>query len=252
MSEYVYDPLEIFRSVEIVWATWVVSVAILLRVAWHALFTVSWKDAPDLLRGEQGAAYTLSYVMVVPFYLFIMCLAADMTLFLVTKTGTMYAAYAGARSAAVWESARPKGMAQEKAEQAAAQAMVPFASGSTQHAQGGYSGSPLRQGAYMAAFKLYSKDSPLSEEFLGRKYAYAHRHTDVSLQFTPGAGRQRTVTATVRYPAPFLFSAVGRLLGERPNGGAPYFVYNIESAVAFPSETPQNETHDIGIDYQSQ
>ncbi len=246
-----YDPLEIFRSVEIVWAAWVVSVAISLRVAWHALFAASSKDASGLLKGEQGAAYSLSYVMTVPFYLFIMCLAADMTLFLVTKTGTMYASYAAARSAAVWESARPKGMAQEKAEQAAAQAMVPFASGSSQHAQGGPSGFPLRQGPYMAAFKLYSKGKPLSDEFLARKFAYAHRNTKVSLQFTPGAGRQRTVTATIRYPAPFLFPAIGRLLGERPSG-VPYFVYNIESSVAFPSETPQNETRDIGIDYRSQ
>ena len=248
----VFEPLEIFRSVEIVWAAWVVSITILLRILCYTLSTPLWKGGLHLLQGEQGAAYSLSYALTIPFYLLIMCLAADMTMLLVTKTGTMYAAYAAARSAAVWESARPKGMAQEKAEQAAAQAMVPFASGSTQHAQGGNSGSPLRQGAYMTAFKLYSKDSSLSEEFLGRKYAYAHRHTDVSLQFTPGTGRQRTVTATVRYPAPFLFSAVGRLLGERPNGGAPYFVYNIESAVAFPSETPQNETHDIGIDYRSQ
>ena len=54
---------------------------------------------------EDGAAYTLSYVMVIPVYALLICLIIETCLMLTAKLGTVYAGYAAARSASVWSSA---------------------------------------------------------------------------------------------------------------------------------------------------
>ena len=59
----------------------------------------------DLLRrlasDEDGAAYTLSYVMVIPLYALLICLIIESVLMMTAKLGTVYSAYAAARTASV-------------------------------------------------------------------------------------------------------------------------------------------------------
>ena len=78
---------------------------------------------------EEGAAYTLSYVMVIPVYALLICLIIETVLMLTAKLGTVYAAYAAVRTASVWSSHTTWEKAKEKAERAAFQSMTPFASG---------------------------------------------------------------------------------------------------------------------------
>src|SRR6185437_5924062 len=78
---------------------------------------------------ENGAAYTLSYVMVIPVYAILICMIIETVLMLSAKLGTVYAAYSAARTASVWSSATTWDKTLAKAKQAAVQSMVPFASG---------------------------------------------------------------------------------------------------------------------------
>ncbi len=49
-----------------------------------------------LNRGEEGGAYTLSYVMVIPLLMLLVCAIVETTLMMSAKLGTVYAAYAAA------------------------------------------------------------------------------------------------------------------------------------------------------------
>src|SRR5262245_56396176 len=106
---------------------------------------------------EDGAAYTLSYVMVIPMYALLMCTIVEMALMLTAKLGTVYAAYAAARSASVWSSATEWEKAQEKAKTAAVQAMVPFSSGTQSIIQSAAPDDFADSGFYTAAYELYAK-----------------------------------------------------------------------------------------------
>ncbi len=59
----------------------------------------------QLVFDEDGAAYTLSYVMVIPVYALLICLIIESVLMMTAKLGTVYAAFAAARTASVWSSA---------------------------------------------------------------------------------------------------------------------------------------------------
>ena len=72
-----------------------------------------------LANDEDGAAYTLSYVMVIPVYALLICLIIESVLMLTAKLGTVYAAYAAARTASVWSSATTWEKTMEKAKKAA-------------------------------------------------------------------------------------------------------------------------------------
>src|SRR6185503_19043092 len=78
---------------------------------------------------EDGAAYTLSYVMVIPMYAILMCLIMETVTMLTVKLGTVYSAFAAARTASVWSSATTWDKTLVKAQDAASKAIVPFASG---------------------------------------------------------------------------------------------------------------------------
>lgn len=243
-----FDPLEHFRSVGIVWGAWLVSLALLWMVVQRAVGKLRRATLRRLLRQEQGAAYTLSYVMTFPLYALLLCLVIETTLVLIAKTGTVYAAYAAARAAAVWESAKPAGRMQAKAQLAAVHALVPFGSGSTVHQPlGGATPEPARLAAYLTEYRAHAPAEPVAEGYLTRKYRYALAATRVDLR----SGEDK-IEATVHYDVPLHIPGVGRLLGERPSSGASYYVYRIESRVAITSETPKTPTRDIGIDYHSE
>ncbi len=74
-------------------------------------------------RDEDGGAYTLSYVMTIPFLMLLVALIVESTLMMTAKVGTVYSAYAAARTACVWSSAADWPDTQDRIERAATQAM---------------------------------------------------------------------------------------------------------------------------------
>ena len=197
-------------------------------------------------RDEEGAAYTLSFVMVMPIYALLMCLIIETVLMMSAKLGTVYAAFAAARSASVWSSATTWEKAEKKAQQAAMQSMVPFASGT----QSAFSSVPVSPDslkgfpAYWLAYQAYAKD-PVANKYILSKYGYASRHVKVTIAGPP-ATSDAPITAKVTYDFPFNVPGIGRLLGKQ---GVDGYYYTISSEVTIPNEGPRDNRKTIGIGY---
>jgi Flp pilus assembly protein TadG len=197
-------------------------------------------------RDEEGAAYTLSYVMVIPFYALLMCLIIETVLMMTAKLGTVYAAFAAARTATVWSSHTTWEKAQKKAQKAAVKSMVPFASGT----QSVFSTVPTDPAvvtdglAYWGAYKAFTKE-PVSKEYLAAKFGYATRNVKVTIDGPP-ATSDAPIKAKVTYKFPFNVPGIGRILGERGDGG---YYYTLTSEATIPNEGPRDNRRTIGIGY---
>jgi len=254
---------EIFRSVELIWLVWGLSLAacVGLTVALRNWREGNWGEERSVKRGwknlaeEDGAAYAVPYVMTFPLYALFVGLVVECSLLLVTKVGTMYAAYAAARSAVVWESAKSGSgvistqKMNDKAERAAILAMVPFASGSSQHSGGSAAGADL-VAPVLTASELYRNGRFVNPNYLSRKVRYAAGHTQITSIDRASGAPDALLTANLTFEAPFHIPGIGRFLGQ-PSGKG-YYVIQVRTKAALPSESPQNETRDIGIQYLSE
>lgn len=200
---------------------------------------------------ENGAAYTLSYVMVIPMYALLICLIIETCMMLTSKLGTVYAAYSAARTASVWSAHTSWENAHAKAKQAAFQAMTPFASGTYVSAQQAAAlTEPPEFAQYRQAYEEYAK-RPVAAKYLLAKYLYSTSHVTVDIEGPP-ATPDAEITAKVTYEFPFNVPGVGRIIGHRGADGRYYF--SITSQATIPNEGPQNEgntttKNSIGIGY---
>ncbi len=197
-----------------------------------------------LMRDEAGGAYTLSYVMVVPVILLLMCLIVETTLMLSAKLGTVYAAFAGARVASVWSSAAEWSGVEQRIERAATRAFVPFASGSSTAASS-VAVDQADVSRYIESYQAYVQD-PVSETYLTKKYQNAQSSLQVTTDGPP-ASWDADITVTVRYECPFRIPGIGRLLGEKGASGGYFFP--LTSTATLQNEGPQNNSQTIGIGY---
>jgi Flp pilus assembly protein TadG len=195
---------------------------------------------------EEGAAYTLSFVMVIPIFALLICLIIEAALILTAKLGTVYSAYAAARTASVWSSHTTWEKTMEKSKRAAFKTMVPFASGT----QGLLSNIPTDQQTvtdgllYMGAYNAYAA-KPESNKYLAAKYAYASRNVKVTIEGPPEKS-DSPITAKVTYQFPFNIPGIARILGDKGPDG--YF-FNISSTATIPNEGPRDNRKTIGIGY---
>lgn len=220
----------------------------MLRYSKHSRIQSRSKQAMlrRVARDEEGAAYTLSFVMVMPIVALLMCLIIEAALILTAKLGTVYAAFAAARSASVWSSATSWEKTQQKARLAAVKSMVPFASGTQSVISSiptDLSGAPNPL-AFWGAYRGYAND-PVAEKYLLAKYAYALANVSVQLNGPP-ATSSAPIQAKVTYRFPFNIPLIGRILGER---GATGYYFPISSEVLIPSEGPRDDRKTIGIGY---
>ena len=206
-----------------------------------------WAGLRRFANDEEGAAYSLSFVMVIPIYALLMCLIIEAALILTAKLGTVYSAYAAARTAAVWSSHTTWEKTLEKSERSAFKTMVPFASG-TQSLSA--SAPPLNAETaanglnYWIAYQAYA-NKPQSNKYLASKFGYASRNVKVRIE-GPLEKSDSPITAKVTYQFPFSIPLIGRILGdEGPDG---YF-FNISSTATIPNEGPQDDRKTIGIGY---
>ena len=237
--------MEPFRSVETIWLLWALSVASLAALSWQALGRLRGKSLAWVLRGEDGAAYTMSLMMVVPIYLFLLCLVVETTLVLVAKSGSIYAAYQAARAGTVWYSAARPAEAEAKMRQAAIEAFVPFASG-TQPDRGNVQESKQAR-KYLDAYAEYVAQ-PAARRYMASKYRYAEKALRVKT-LAPPAAWHSDIEAEVNYEYPFSIPGIARLLGEKGADGNYYFP--LTSKATLQNEGPKNETQTVGIRYAS-
>ena len=190
---------------------------------------------------EDGAAYTLSYVMVIPVYALLICLIIESVLMMTAKLGTVYSAFAAARTASIWSSATTWEKTMEKAQSAAAKSMTPFASGT----HGGWTKAATVDGlAYEGAYLAYAK-KPISLKYLANKYGYAQDHVKVEIEGPPEHW-DSPITAKVTYQFPFNIPGISRIFGKRGTDG---YYYEITSQASMPNEGPQDDRETIGIGY---
>lgn len=198
---------------------------------------------------EAGAAYTLSYVMVIPFYALLICLIIESALMLTAKLGTVYAAYAAARSATVWSSATTWEKAQKKAREAAFKSMTPFASGMHLGVRDLASVPAAEEaGRFWLAYQAFAKDT-VSNKYLASKYSYARRNVNVEFSGPPATWKS-DIKVKVSYDFPFNVPGIGRMLGKpKFDGTGINYYYTISSEVSLPNEGPKDGLKTIGIGY---
>jgi hypothetical protein len=256
---------EAVRGVEWVLAVWLIGVAVLLRGGLAAARRFRTPSLAAVARDEAGLSYALAYVLTVPFYLFFLCMVYGASMLMVAKLGTLYAAHACARSAVVWQTAKPAELRQERMSQSVYSAMAPFVGARARDVLTARSAPPpsaQRQALeFVMAHEFYSAGSrnlpppgnrPYPREnapggYLYRKYMNAAARTTFRVDDgtrTPGA----PLRATITYRAPIYFPGVNRFLSS--TGGWPYEL-EIRSTATLPNETPKSEDSTLGIDYRS-
>jgi hypothetical protein len=196
---------------------------------------------------EDGAAYTISYVMVIPCYALLMCIVIETSALFPAKIGSVYSAYAAARTASVWSSATDWDNAERKAIAAGRRAFVPFASSTHGLEPNAISKASA---SYVLAHGSFS-DSPAREKYLLAKFNYAQRAVQVRIDQSDSRDE---ITANVTYEFPFNIPGVSRIFGEQRDDGSYYFP--ISSHVTLMNEVPQNDldanqknTNLLGIGY---
>jgi Flp pilus assembly protein TadG len=244
------SPLQLTQGVEWVWLVWLAAVAVVLRMGWLTLRNWRRPNWAELARGEEGVSYSLSYVLVIPFFFLFVCIVFETTWLLMAKIGTLIAAHAGARSAVVWSSAQPANLRTTRINQSVWTAMTPFITGSPDGLN--VPGDAFAQsGEYAWAYQSYfsSGDPYANAPFatMARRYLATASRTSWRTQVDnsrPDGG----LTAIVTYRAPLHIPGAGRILD--PDGSPPY-EYPITSSATLPNEAPANDSRTLGIDYQS-
>jgi len=252
---------EYFRSVEWIWGIWLVSLVLVFWMTCRALKSLDLKQWFAVFKDEDGAAYSLSYVLVFPIYVLLVILVIETTLILIVKLGTIYAAYAAARSQIVWYSLlTDKNLVKDKSDQAAIQAMVPYASSWQAHARlAGIDGFPsIRGEQYFEVYRLYYNKGGNYRRYITNKYRWADWATKVTYQRTHLADPveepwNADIKATVKYRMPLHMPAIARILGKEFNGGrGKYYLIEVTSSATLQDEAAQNKSLSIGFPYEPQ
>ncbi len=212
------------------------------------------------IKEESGAAYSISFLLTLPVYMFFMCLVIELTFTLTAKMGTIHAAHAAVRAAAVYNTVnRPDergndfltDRAKKKAHKAAILAIVPFSSGSDN--VGTASQDALDYcNAYNAHLSRFNINNPVNDSYVLRRYQGAEKRieTDVAInsENTDYPWKQNLV-ATVSYSAPFRIPYIGYILGGSTVDGK--CVLKLTEKGFLPIELPYNDTGFLGVPVMS-
>lgn len=242
---------------EHVWLLWAASATVLLLTTVAMARRLKWEHIRQLVKDEDGAAYTLSYVLAMPVYVLFICLVVETTFMLVAKIGTVYAAFAAARTGAVWYSADDDSDARQRSQFAAVRAFVPFSSGLAGLEEVDQAGQASNVDDYVSAYQEHVVEAgfePASEKYLRGKYVYAERALDVTVTRQPGPSGNvwdENIVATVSYDYPYSVPGIGRILGDPDPEGEGGFITQIVSSVVLQIEHPWNDAKRLGIGYAS-
>ncbi|NLS97905.1 MAG: hypothetical protein GXX96_37680 [Planctomycetaceae bacterium] len=241
------EPLESVGDIWIALAACLLSLGLLVFLSIRT--NRRYRSLRRLGREESGAGYSIAMVITMPIYAVLICMIVECTLLLQVKIGTTYAAYAAARSAAVWYPAEiSQTKIDAKVKTAAVHALTPFASSRSVHLQaiaaGNGSDVPDRDELY-AAYAAYC-GGPISSSCLADKFAYAWHSVDVAVsESTPGANANLTVTVTYKMP---FHTAIGYSLGGHASSCG-LCLREIRTTVTLQKEGVKSPTQKLGINY---
>ena len=239
---------------ESVWDVWLALAAASACLVWLSLILskrIPRRPLSRFSRDERGAAYTLSIVMVLPPYVFLVCMVIECMLILQVKIGTMYAAYAAARSAAVWLPAETPEDPLERVECAAAQGIAPFASARTLHIEAvtGTGGESREdQEDCVETYQKYADDA-LTAHYVSDKLRYARIATHVRMLEVSDADPD-VVDVEVEYEMPMNVPYTGRVFGGTATWPcAKFFTRKVVTTARVRLERPKSKKQTLGIDY---
>ncbi|HMP06288.1 MAG TPA: hypothetical protein PJ982_08070 [Lacipirellulaceae bacterium] len=271
------------RSVGDVWCVWLACAAALGWSLARAVGRPSLRRLAAFAADERGATYVLPYMLTFPVYLMVMCCMIQATMILMVKMGSMQAASAAARAAAVWRSAHPTTpiegvtLARRHALGAAVTALAPFASGHADHqtnlmfARAAYrrqwsdklrltAVAPLYQSTYsnivgdsIARDKskpvntIRNPDEKAPNDYVRRKFIYATWATHVAFDEFANQWNQ-PLEVTVTYAMPMHIPGAGRIMGQFHLWGF-FHSREIVSKATVPLETPKSDNRLLGIKY---
>lgn len=194
-----------------------------------------------MARSEDGGAYTITYLMVIPCYLLTMYTIIETALVLNSKLGATYAAHAAARAALV----RPGSVTDDAVRRAGVVAFVPFAHSVADASARG----DAVEDRVVRLHEAAARDAGLEVtgvSRLRRQYRYANRALRVAaVTRRRGEPWEEDVEVTVTYEFPFSFPIVGRLIGAKGTGGR--YVLEVVGNATLPMENPSNEKRSLGI-----
>lgn len=203
----------------------------------------------QLHRNQVGASYVMSYMMVIPVYMMLMLAIFEFTLMTISKLGTQYSAYVGARVAVVRFGTESGNATRARIQVSVRRAMIPFASGMHR----GSEQVPNLPGSGLYASEITSRtsDLPISDSYLQKKYSYSALATNATTSVSGDSPRRwnEEIKVTVTYLHPIHFPFVGRIFGLPSIGGR--YAYPIQSEATLPFEGPENTEMKLGIGYAS-
>ncbi len=220
------------------------------------------RGARRFWRRQNGAGYSLSFVMILPMYVFLIAFTFEATFTLIAKIGTVHMSLMAARAAVVHLAVerpydRPADFIPDIARQKARKAAVVAA---TSTVAGGFDPAVKKNAPssdakeYLQAYRDYVAlsgiDANVSESYVLKRYASAEKRTRVELTLTnsnASASNEpwtQNLTATVTYDMPFRLPFVGRCLGGKTKDGA--VVRTITSRTTLGVECPQNDQGFLG------
>jgi hypothetical protein len=243
-----------FESVEPIWIIWALCMPVIIFMVVRSFRGMNLDGWKQLIKEEDGAAYSLSFVMTMPFYTYFVCLVVELSLILLCKLGTVHAAYAVARNQIVMRSLSGDQQDLEKrARFVACRAMTPFGSDNPRHtniitdALNSTLASGLSIVNYHLAAQAYipelSKLVTKGQLFQKARYAYKATKVQIPPAHTRNADNTNGfVFCTVVYEYPFKVPIIGRILGQRNFFSAllgdNFYHYKLTTRVALPDEWP--------------
>jgi len=215
---------------------------------------IRFRRTSQLVSDETGAAYSMSFVLLIPLYLLFCGLMLEITFLIIAKIGTVYGAYAGARSAAVWDGIDAPELAAMRLHQAVCSGIAPFAvSAGFDPAASNSSPAGLSfhmfeaADDYAAAMQKSAQHQHLDSSELVRHYLRVCHRVTVDRQLKSRNGKHEAII-TVDYRAPLIFPGVARLFDQ--DHRRPYD-YQLTATIHMIRSVPVSSNQTLGIDYRS-
>lgn len=194
----------------------------------------------QLHRNQEGGAYTLNFVLALFCLFLFICVIVECGQLFLAKTGTVYSAFAAARTAIVHGDRAKR---ERAAEQAAVQSFVPFSRGLTK-----YDPEEFVTDGESQLWNAYREvaNHPVNQKYFRNKEASAARRIKLSINDIDPDDPNGSLEVTVSYRYPLMFPFLGSVIGKRE--GAEYYRL-MKSVVTLPKELPQSQDQKLGIQY---
>ena len=236
------------------WLTWLIGTVVFGIVTMRLGRRIRFRLPSQMASDEAGAAYSMSFVFMIPLYLLFCGLMLEITFLIIGKIGTVYGAYAGARSASVWDGLQDPELASQRLHQAICSGIAPFATSvgfDPAASNSSPSGLPFYavQAAedYAVAMQKSAHGQDLdSAELVSHYERICHRVT-IQRQLRSRGGKHEVIV-TVDYRSPLIFPGVAKLFDE--DHRSPY-EYTLTSTIHMMRSIPVSKNHTLGIDYHS-